>query len=155
MYDASNFFELTTANFVTAEVPNREADYVSNSGSEYWYTEDGVYRLADHWGSKIASCDWYLNGENTCSWSDEHGERCGFCKWSDFGDKYPFQNITTDEQFKAFIEYVKNGNYAYNFEWNSAMLYMGYDGDEDGYIDVSHYRDGVYLKVLADYAKNL
>lgn len=35
--------------------------YYSNSGSEYIYTSEGVYRYSNHWGDSIASCSWRLN----------------------------------------------------------------------------------------------
>lgn len=62
MFNENNFFESTAANFVSCEKPNREADYISASGSAYWYTENGVVRGSNHWGEGVASCNWFLNG---------------------------------------------------------------------------------------------
>ena len=36
-----------------------EPNYISKSGSIYWYTEKYLYRLSNHWG-QVASCEWIL-----------------------------------------------------------------------------------------------
>lgn len=65
-YTFENFFDGTYAEWVRADfgelwpLVNRTPDYVSNSGSRYWYTADRVYRLSDHWGD-VASCYWPLS----------------------------------------------------------------------------------------------
>ena len=46
--------------------------------SKYWYSENGVTRVSDHWGI-VASCNWTINSENS-----ENSERIGFCNWLDF-----------------------------------------------------------------------
>ena len=51
-----------------SQPPKREADHVSHNrktgkiSSQYWYTEEGVYRKSNHWGSDVASCSWYIKG---------------------------------------------------------------------------------------------
>ena len=47
------------------------------SGSDYWYGESGVVRYSDHWGSEVASCDWYLDGVARCSFDDHYGTAQG------------------------------------------------------------------------------
>ena len=52
--------------------PKRPADYKSTyfekgtgnlkKSSEYWYTDEGVYRRSNHWGMDVASCSWLLKG---------------------------------------------------------------------------------------------
>ncbi|QES87903.1 hypothetical protein [Rhizosphaericola mali] len=44
--------------------------------SNYWFTEDGVYRKSDHWGN-VRDCFWKINSITT-------SEIIGFCKWIDF-----------------------------------------------------------------------
>ncbi len=67
-------------------LPTRPADFVSPSGSQYWQTEAGVIRLADHWCSTIKSCAWYLRGAN----HEHHGAghsydlAIAFCAWENF-----------------------------------------------------------------------
>lgn len=56
------FFKNTYADWrMVKKHPDREPDYKSSSGSEYWYEKDGVYRRSNHWGN-VASCWWLLNG---------------------------------------------------------------------------------------------
>lgn len=83
-YGTNNYFMATKCNWVSCVHPENEADYVSESGSHYWYTDEGVVRMSDHWGSSVASCDWYLDNEIRSSFSDFDETRCGFAKWEDF-----------------------------------------------------------------------
>lgn len=55
-------------------------DYVSPSGSAYKYTEEGVYRISNHWLHNVASCNWTIDG----SFYNESRPLLGFCKWGDF-----------------------------------------------------------------------
>lgn len=91
-----NFHDRTAAIFTALEAaPTRPADFTSPSGSEYWYSEQGLVRRSDHWMSSIRSCTWYmdgevvvqecLNGETVTIHGQAHDEvRVGFCRWSDF-----------------------------------------------------------------------
>jgi len=83
----ADFFEGTKANFVSCEIPARAPDYTSNSGSVYYYTADGVIRVADHWLG-VASCKWILDGQDEYAINYATDKRefavAGFCKWSDF-----------------------------------------------------------------------
>lgn len=59
-YNRENFFSNTFAKFrQTCYVPEREPDYISESGSRYWYENGKVFRQSDHWGV-VASCLWVL-----------------------------------------------------------------------------------------------
>lgn len=80
MIDRKTFYKSTKADFASCDRPDREPDYVSASGSAYWYGDDGVVRASTHWGAKIASCDWYLDGEALSSWEPV----CGYCPWNGF-----------------------------------------------------------------------
>jgi hypothetical protein len=79
-----NFFHGTKATFKGCKVPQREPDYVSDSGSRYWYgsNQRGPYviRLSNHWSHRknfntrrtcdckyVASCVWNIltNNANT------------------------------------------------------------------------------------------
>lgn len=77
-YTSENFFLETFANFTKTKVPKTQPDFTSNSGSMYWYTDEGVIRASDHWKSYIRSCDWYLDGKVVNKFA------AGFCKWEDF-----------------------------------------------------------------------
>ena len=82
-YNENNFFMGTKATFVPCDEPNREPDYVSNSGSAYWYDESGVIRSSNHWGSGVASCDWYMDGIEVSSFN-WMADMSGFCAWDSF-----------------------------------------------------------------------
>lgn len=57
------FMLATKATFDVVRKPRRQPDYVSDSGSQYWYQNDGVIRFADHWGP-VATCNWNLGELN-------------------------------------------------------------------------------------------
>lgn len=63
----------TRATFTPHPVPNRTPDYMSDSGSQYWYTPTGVIRYSNHWNMEIDGCYWELAKGN-----------CGYCAYTDF-----------------------------------------------------------------------
>lgn len=76
------FYHGTVGFFEKSATPDREPDYVSDSGSAYWYEPEGVYRLSDHWGRGVGSCDWHIGGYMGDSWLFDDGEMCGFSDWT-------------------------------------------------------------------------
>jgi hypothetical protein len=71
-----NFFDSTFANFKkikASQLPKKEPDYISNSGSKYWYDKAGkkVYRSSNHWFRGVSSCKWFLDGLSV--WTTSHG----------------------------------------------------------------------------------
>ena len=75
----NNFFISTFANFEKCEMPTGKADFESNSGSKYFYSDLGVTRISNHFGQSIASCSWLLND------NEYQGEEvAAFCNWEDF-----------------------------------------------------------------------
>jgi hypothetical protein len=107
-----NYFYDTFANFTRIykrELPKREPDYISDSGSEYWYEGNTVYRRADHWGRRIATCNWILSSSAERGWSQ------GYCKLTDFKrrNKYSLRNAKAGERFrigKTVLTYKGGGN---------------------------------------------
>jgi hypothetical protein len=81
MYTFSDFHLASFAVFTfQAFAPDRAPDFISGSGSCYWYEGDTVIRESDHWGPRIASCAWLLQGDD-----NEKGRYLvGACKLSDF-----------------------------------------------------------------------
>lgn len=77
-FSESNFFVGTEADFVPCAMPNRKPDYISDSGSKYWYEKGGVIRSSNHWGY-VASCNWTIGGAfiQNCQLS-------GFAPFSEF-----------------------------------------------------------------------
>ena len=84
MFNSSNYFMATKADFTSCAKPETKPDYISDSGSRYWYTDEGVIRFSNHWGYGIASCDWTLDGIESSSFADNEGGRAGYCDWTDF-----------------------------------------------------------------------
>ena len=76
-FNPGNFYCGTTAEWTSCPRPVRHPDHMSGSGSDYWYGESGVVRYSDHWGSEVASCDWYLDGVARCSFDDHYGTAQG------------------------------------------------------------------------------
>lgn len=85
MYTKHNYFMNTEATFTRCDAPATSPDFVSDSGSSYWYTEEGVIRESNHWGRAIASCNWFIEGEarRFCE-LDTDGTRAAFAPWSAF-----------------------------------------------------------------------
>lgn len=128
------FYHGTKCCFYSTMEPEREPDYVSESGSTYWYEPYGVYRLADHWGRDIGSNDWSIGGYAGSSWDfdGEQGALCGFASWSDFTLKestIPLFNPKWEGEaaYVGDIEVsmmdisdgsMQIGELLYTFEWN-------------------------------------
>lgn len=100
--DRDTFFKFSLANWTASERPNRQPDHVSESGSKYWYTQEGVYRESDHWSFCVASCNWALDDYYIC----DGVERCGFCRWEDF-QVNPLYNHMIEETKTAFEKLSK------------------------------------------------
>jgi hypothetical protein len=66
-----NFFESTFANFqkISREeikmLKNTKPNYISKSGSTYWYIGNCVYRHSNHFLRETASCSWFLENETS------------------------------------------------------------------------------------------
>jgi hypothetical protein len=84
-FDFTTFHNATNATFTACPLPGRKPDYISDSGSCYWDTGDGVIRAADHWG-RARSCFWTLGGK---TFGDQQGTwghhfAAGFAPYSSF-----------------------------------------------------------------------
>lgn len=80
-----NFYKFTNGHFAPCSIPDREPDYRTKNSS-YWFSDEGVVRLSDHWGTGIASCSWTLGDEpvERCHRNKALGQRSGFIAWKDF-----------------------------------------------------------------------
>lgn len=75
-----NFHKGTKADFkeiMKVGVPKRKPDFVSDSGSKYWFTVNSVIRQSNHWG-QLDTCNWTLDGKNGYKLTQ------GICKIIDF-----------------------------------------------------------------------
>jgi len=78
---SKNYHVATEANWTSVEKNDLGIEnYKSSSGSKYWYTNDGVYRLSNHWGD-VASCFWNLDYSEGVVLELE---MLAFCKFEDF-----------------------------------------------------------------------
>ena len=61
--DRDNFHIKTFGIFSRCRTPATKPDFVSNTGSKYWFVDDDqtLVRQAHHWTHKIRSCAWILN----------------------------------------------------------------------------------------------
>ncbi len=73
-----NFHLNTFAEFVACDFPERNPDFISESGSRYWFEGDSVIRESNHWGVRIASCSWFLKGRTNSPY------QAGICKLENF-----------------------------------------------------------------------
>ena len=119
-YNKTNFHKHTFCEFIevdAATIPNIEWHYKSKSGSGYCFTDEGVYRISNHWG-RAANCRWRLISSSKTSSSSKINNsqnRIGFAKWMDF---YP--NNETENLFyievnfdvkEATFQHKNNPNY--------------------------------------------
>ncbi|OGS75650.1 MAG: hypothetical protein A3G95_08290 [Flavobacteria bacterium RIFCSPLOWO2_12_FULL_31_7] len=101
-YNRSNFHKHTFCLFQQVDfsvLADVKLGYKSNSGSEYYFTEIGVYRKSNHWG-RAANCRWRLlvNSEYK-----NQTEIVGFARWTDF---YP--NNETEKLFYIELNEATN-----------------------------------------------
>ncbi len=84
---------------VTDAIKQLEIQYQSKSGSAYYYTESGMYRLSNHWG-RLANSKWRLEPmepETTSKF------KLGFASWSSF---YP--DNAEEALYYLEVNYLKN-----------------------------------------------
>ena len=93
-YNKTNFHKYTFCVFQVValnEVNELQVNFTSKSGSTYYFVDNGVYRLSNHWG-RAANCKWRLiniNSNINCNGNNNGNEqtnrtKLGFAKWTDF-----------------------------------------------------------------------
>jgi hypothetical protein len=105
-YHKENFFKNTYCIFKTVdpqELNDKRPDFVSRSGSKYFYTKAGVYRISSHWG-RAATCRWRLE---TDTGNFRNDSKVGFAHWSDF--------YKDNEVEKLY--FIKKSAYAQKYEY--------------------------------------
>ena len=104
-YNKFNFHKYTFCLFQQVEkdaVLDFKMGYKSASGSEYFFTDIGVFRKSNHWG-RAANCRWRLV---TNSDYKNQIESVGFANWTDF---YP--NNEAEKLFFIEIDEAKSEVY--------------------------------------------
>lgn len=85
------------------KIENLKVQYDSKSGSQYFYTKEGMYRLSNHWG-RLANSKWRLEPlEQDCfETRNEPKYKIGFAAWNEF---YP--DNAEEELYYLEANYVK------------------------------------------------
>lgn len=98
-YHKNNFHKYTFCVFQEVErtcLKSFDLSYKSKSGSSYYFTTEGVYRVSNHWG-RAANCRWRLNSKEE---KVNQYKRIGYANWVDF---YP--NNETERLFYIEIDW--------------------------------------------------
>lgn len=105
-YNRKNFHNATFCEFVEVEnYSNINWHYKSKSGSRYFFTDIGVYRISNHWG-RVANCRWRLvsnNIQKTSLKCNNSKQRIGYAEWKNF-----FPNNDVDKLFYINVNFVLN-----------------------------------------------
>lgn len=80
------------------KIAGMPVQYDSQSGSKYYYTSEGMYRLSNHWG-RLANSKWRLEQMNP---ETESKFKIGFASWNEF---YP--DNTEEELYYLEADFEK------------------------------------------------
>lgn len=103
LVNKTNFHDCTVTNWIEEDV-DFIADYKSGSGSEYMFTNKGVYRKSNHWVNKVNTCIWILDGKESLK------DTIAFCSFEDF-KKYSSKrdnNGVPTNKFNRFQDSIIN-----------------------------------------------
>ena len=115
-YNQNNFHKHTFCLWTEVSLADFEVQqpqFKSKSGSEYYFTDEGVYRTSNHWG-RAANCRWRL--VTLGNYKSQHS-KVGFAKWTEF---YP-----NDETAKLFFIQVDFEQKSVDFYHKNMPLYDG------------------------------
>lgn len=94
-YNKTNFHKHTFCVFSEASIEiikDLKLNFKSKSGSSYYFVENGVYRLSNHW-ARVANCKWRLINFNENLDSKDNKNKLGFAKWTDFYQDNDFEKL--------------------------------------------------------------
>lgn len=100
-YHKHNYYRNTYAVFKEVnptDLPFSVWQYVSKSGSAYYYSKQGVYRKSNHWG-RAAKCRWVLDAGDTI-YISKGRERIGYANWGDF-----YENSESEKSYFIKINF--------------------------------------------------
>ena len=116
-YNKKNYYRNTYAVFkevASENLPFKKWHYTSKSGSAYYYTKTGIYRLSNHWG-RAAKCRWVLESGNEL-YVSKGRVRIGYANWTDF-----FENIETTQSYFIKVDFTtKSATYDHKSRDSSA-----------------------------------
>ena len=108
IFNKINFHTYTFCVFQEVDydvIKDRKLDFKSKSGSQYYFTTEGVYRYSDHWG-RAANCKWRLESKNE---KTANRNRVGYANWTDF-----YQDNDTENIYFASVDFTnKTAAYAH------------------------------------------
>jgi len=91
-YNKTNFHKHTFCIYnevPLAEINGLKLGYTSKSGSSYYFTEKGLYRVSNHWG-RAANCRWRLSPLQQGTLSKT---KVGYADWTDFYPNNEQENL--------------------------------------------------------------
>ncbi|AXG70795.1 hypothetical protein KORDIASMS9_03041 [Kordia sp. SMS9] len=117
-FHKQNFFKNTYCIFKAVDlqwIQDKTPDFTSRSGSQYFYTNDGVYRFSSHWG-RAATCRWRLQTETS---TFQNGAKVGFAKWTDFYKDNEVEKLyfVKKSEFTHKYEYFHKNEPSYKDEY--------------------------------------
>lgn len=113
IYNRSNFHRHTFCVFQEVkphEIQELVLHYTSKSGSEYYFTKDGVFRKSNHWG-RAANCKWRLI---SLADSTPNRTKIGYAEWTAFYPDNDFEKL----YFIQFDPGNKTANYFHKAQLN-------------------------------------
>ena len=136
IYNKTNFFKHTFCGFTKVEndfFNENEMHFKSKSGSNYFYTEEGVYRYSNHWG-RVANCRWRLDSSQKLKSQNFY---VGFAKWTDF-----YSLKETEKQFYISVDLTFSKVDFHHKETNPGAFLF--------FVDTAQKRVAQIRKLLAD-----
>ncbi|MEW5677147.1 hypothetical protein ABGT15_12610 [Flavobacterium enshiense] len=91
-YNKFNFHKHTFCVFKEVpviDIEHLKLNHKSNSGSTYYFTEAGVYRVSNHWG-RAANCRWRLQSDSKLV---NQRVKVGYANWTDFYPNNEQENL--------------------------------------------------------------
>lgn len=99
------------------EIKVLKPNYSSKSGSSYYFRDEGLYRVSNHWG-RAANCRWKLDSSSVND--DENLKhvqiKVGYAKWTDFYPNNEQENlfyIEVDFEAKT-VDFLHKNNPEYD-----------------------------------------
>ena len=130
-YNKLNFHKHTYCVFREVgfdKVNDLKPNYSSKSGSSYYFTDEGLYRVSNHWG-RAANCRWKLEANSmsssmsssmsrskSSSSSMSNVTKLGYAKWTDFYPNNEQENlfyIEVDFEAKT-VDFLHKNNPEYD-----------------------------------------
>ena len=139
-YNQTNFFKHTFCEF--KQIDNfqfpKDTNYKSKSESEYFYTDEGVYRKSNHWG-RVANCRWKLIANDNYK---NQNIVIAFANWVDF---YPINS--SEKIFYIKVDFEKKLATLQSKQENSIDYYFSFPEAQKKVKQITHlFKDDKWTK---------